>query len=69
MNQKEKIASFVKKNAKILNVKIMKTFHYIYKLYSHLVSNPRGSFLAPEAVKSKIQNFFKKSKKLEKYKK
>ena len=40
------------RNAKICNVKILKTFHYISKLYSNLISNPRGGSVALEAGES-----------------
>ena len=48
----EKIASFVKKNAKIHGVKILRNFSYIYKLHSNLFSNSRGGSSAPEAGKT-----------------
>ena len=47
----EKIARFVKKIAKIRDVKMLKPFHYHYKQCSNLLSNPRGGSLTPRADK------------------
>ena len=46
---------------KFVMLKRWKTIHYIYKLYSNLLSNPRGASLALEADKTKkIGKIFKK---------
>ena len=49
----EKIAGFVKKNAKNRNVKMLKTLCYHYKLTvsSNLLSNPRVGSSKPRADK------------------
>ena len=51
------MASFVKKNAKIRDVEILKNIPLQLKLYSHLLLNPRGVSSAPEAGE-KNQIFF-----------
>ena len=55
-----KIASLVKKNAKISDVKKMKPFHYHYKLCNNLLSNPRGGSLTARVEKNqKMRKIFK----------
>ena len=42
-NQKHKKLQIFLKIAKIRDIKVLKTFHYISKLCSNILSNPRGS--------------------------
>ena len=46
MSKIEKIANIVKKMLKLVMLMSYLTFHYIWKLYSNLFSNPRGDSLA-----------------------
>ena len=63
----KKFAHFVEKNAKICNVKMLKPFHYHYKLCSNLLTKIRKGFLTLRADKNrkpKKQKIFKKLEKL-----
>ena len=59
----EKIADFIKKNSEFRDIKMLKQIHYLQKLCSALLSNPKGHFIAPEAGNKEMTKIFEKLEK------